>query len=422
MRYTHVVFDIDETLVHSASSALVGLDRLLEKRGLPARTPEQRRMGVGATPPSVERELGIAVDEGFVEEWVDEITPVYAREARLFDGVETMLRTLASDGVSLGIVTNELSREVRQNFGQLGVLTCFSTIVARDDCLSAKPGPEPLIAYCEQAGARPDQVLYVGDSETDAACARAADVDFALCCWGASPSHRHIRAVSYAMSPWHVVELVRRERSVDEREPWLSWARELEAIAQAGLWYGRDPYDVERFGRIREMACDVMTRLSGLPLERLEGLFADEEGYQTPKLDTRAVIFDDEGRICLVNERQGGWALPGGWLDQGQTAQSNAVKEAREEAGLEVVPSRVIALQEHNLHNEHPFAWGILKVFVMCEPVGGEFSENVETIERGFFSRDQLPEPILAAKSTREQIEMCFAAYDAGSSWEMVVD
>ena len=58
----------------------------------------------------------------------------------------------------------------------------------------------------------------------------------------------------------------------------------------------------------------------------------------------------------------------------------------------------------------------------MSEPVGGEFSENVETIERGFFSRDQLPEPILAAKSTREQIEMCFAAYDAGSSWEMVVD
>ena len=331
-----------------------------------------------------------------------------APDPRPFDGVGQMLDALAQDGVSLGLLACEADGPEPRAIEQLGLLAPFGAVMATLER--------------EQAGANPAETLLVGCSADDATRAENAGVDFALACWGQPPVRRHVRATAYAMSPWHVVELVRRERSVAEREPWLSWARELQAIAQAGLWYGRDPFDLERFSRIREMSAEVMERLSGLPLVRLENLFVDEDGYQTPKLDTRAVIFDDEGRICLVNERQGGWALPGGWLDQGQTVFSNVVKEAREEAGLSVVPVRVIALQEHNLHNEHPFAWGILKVFVICEAVGGEFVENVETIERGFFPRDGLPMPLLAAKTTREQLEMCFEAYDAGEGWRLVVD
>ena len=327
---------------------------------------------------------------------------------RPFDGVGQMLDALAQDGVSLGLLACEADGPELRALDQLGLLAPFGAVMAAFER--------------ERTGANPAETLLVGCSADDATRAENAGVDFALACWGQPPVRRHVRATAYAMSPWHVVELVRRERRLAEREPWLAWVRELQAIAQAGLYYGRDPFDVERFGRIREMATEALGSLSGLPLPQLESLFASEDGYQTPKLDTRSVIFDDAGRICLVNERQGGWALPGGWLDQGQTVFSNAVKEAREEAGLEVVPVRVIALQEHNLHNEHPFAWGILKVFVICEPIAGEFEDNIETIERGFFSRESLPEPLLAAKTTREQVEMCFAAYDADDAWQLVVD
>jgi ADP-ribose pyrophosphatase YjhB (NUDIX family) len=207
-------------------------------------------------------------------------------------------------------------------------------------------------------------------------------------------------------------------------EPWLAWARELQAIAQAGLYYTKDVFDRERFERVRELACECMGELSAEPIERVRGLFANEDGYQTPKMDTRAAIPDDEGRLCLVHERGGAWSLPGGWVDQGQTVFSNTVKEAREEAGLVVEPVRLVAIQEHNLHNPHPCAWGIMKHFVLCRNLGGEFVPNDETVERGFFSADELPD-LFESKNTADQLALCFDCLEAtraGRAWDPSVD
>ena len=101
---------------------------------------------------------------------------------------------------------------------------------------------------------------------------------------------------------------------MEERPQWLEWAMELQALAQAGLEYGRDKYDLERYERIREIAAEMMSEGSGLPLERVKDLFCNEKGYQTPKLETRAAIFQGE-RILLVQENDGLWSLPGGWPD-----------------------------------------------------------------------------------------------------------
>ena len=98
------------------------------------------------------------------------------------------------------------------------------------------------------------------------------------------------------------------------RAPWLDWAVELQALAQAGLHYSKDPFDLERFTRVREIAAEMLACRSGLPLEKVKDLFCGETGYQTPKLDTRAAIFQGEN-ILLVRERDGRWSLPGGWVD-----------------------------------------------------------------------------------------------------------
>lgn len=89
---------------------------------------------------------------------------------------------------------------------------------------------------------------------------------------------------------------------MDER--WLNWAIELQSLAQAGLHYGRDVYDLERYERLREIAAEIMASYTELPLEKVKQLFCNESGYQTPKLDTRAAIFQD-GRILLVQENDG---------------------------------------------------------------------------------------------------------------------
>ena len=80
---------------------------------------------------------------------------------------------------------------------------------------------------------------------------------------------------------------------MDTNEKWLQWAVELQSLAQAGLTYGRDVYDKERYERIREISAEIVAHMSEFPLEKVKDLFCNESGYQTPKLDTRAAIFED---------------------------------------------------------------------------------------------------------------------------------
>ena len=201
--------------------------------------------------------------------------------------------------------------------------------------------------------------------------------------------------------------------------PWLDWAVELQALAQAGLHYGKDPFDIERFQRIRDIAAEMLARGTDLPLETVTDLFCCESGYQTPKLDTRAAVFQD-GRILLVRENDGRWSLPGGWVDVNVSVGENTAKEVREEAGLEVIPRRVIAVQDREKHNRPVYAWKICKIFVLCALAGGEFRPNSETTASGYFSLEDLP-PLAEEKTTAEQVRMCFEAYRA-ETWETLLD
>lgn len=195
-------------------------------------------------------------------------------------------------------------------------------------------------------------------------------------------------------------------------------AMELQSIAQNGLTYTKDKYDKERFERVREISAEIMAMKTGLPVEKVKNLFCSEEGYQTPKLDTRAAIFN-ENQILLVKER-GKWALPGGWVDYNQSISSNTVKEVKEEAGLDVAPVKVIAIQNRNRHNFPKYAYEICKVFVLCDVKGGSFQPNIETSESGYFSLDNLPE-LDEDKNVFSQIKMCFDAYNS-KNWEVPFD
>lgn len=203
------------------------------------------------------------------------------------------------------------------------------------------------------------------------------------------------------------------------KEPWLKWAIEIQSIAQSGLTYGKDVYDLERYEQLRKISAEMLSYKTDIPIDKIENLFCNEEGYQTPKLDTRAAIFKD-GKILLVLERNGKWSLPGGWVDVLESIESNTVKEVKEESGLDVVAKRVIAIQDRNKHNKPLYAYGVCKVFVECEITGGEFKENIETLEIGYFSLEDLP-VLSEEKNSIDQIEMCFKAKD-NENWKVIFD
>lgn len=203
-------------------------------------------------------------------------------------------------------------------------------------------------------------------------------------------------------------------------EKWLMRAMEIQAIAQSGLAYTDNAYDTERYERLRQLSAEIIAEKSNIPLGKVKDLFCNETGYQTPKLDTRAAVFK-EGKILLVHEKNGTWSLPGGWCDVLQSVRTNTVKEVREDTGLDVKAVRLITLQDRNKHNVPVYAYGVCKVFVLCELIGGEFTENVETTEIAFFDVENLPANLAKEKTTEQQIKMCFEAYEE-ENWQPYFD
>ena len=203
-------------------------------------------------------------------------------------------------------------------------------------------------------------------------------------------------------------------------EKWLKWAIEIQSLAQTGLTYTKDVYDRERYERLREISAEMLSEKTGLGAEKVRDLFCNETGYQTPKLDTRAAIFE-KNKILLVHENNGTWALPGGWCDVLDSVKSNTEKEVREETGLLVKALKIISIQDRNKHNKPIYAYGICKIFVLCEVIGGEFAQNTETTETRYFSIEELPSDLAEEKTTREQIEMCFQAF-SDENWQTLFD
>ena len=173
----------------------------------------------------------------------------------------------------------------------------------------------------------------------------------------------------------------------------LKYAQRLQAIAQAGIAYATTPYDLERYEEIRSLSVKLMQELTDEPIEKIIRVFASETGYQTPKVDVRAVLFRGTSEILLVKEKidQNRWTVPGGWADVGCSPFEVAVKETLEETGLLVKPVRLLALLDKGKHPHPPQPWYVYKVFIQCEVIGGELrQETAETAGARWFRQDEL--------------------------------
>jgi ADP-ribose pyrophosphatase YjhB (NUDIX family) len=173
----------------------------------------------------------------------------------------------------------------------------------------------------------------------------------------------------------------------------LLYAQRLQAIAQAGLAYATSPYDLERYQEIRMLSARFLEALTDEEFEKIIRVFASETGYQTPKVDVRAVIFRGLDEVLLVKEKIDGgrWTLPGGWADVGYTPFEVAVKETLEETGLVVKAVRLLALLDKREHSHPPEPWYVYKVFIRCEIAGGSLQqETSETSGARWFGKGEI--------------------------------
>jgi ADP-ribose pyrophosphatase YjhB (NUDIX family) len=196
-----------------------------------------------------------------------------------------------------------------------------------------------------------------------------------------------------------------------EEPDWLVWARELQAIAQTGLTFCRDPYDRERYEAVRQLAARIFAARTDAPVERIEARFAGETGYATPKVDVRTAVFDDDDRVLMVRETSDGgrWTLPGGWADVNRSPAQNVVKDALEESGFEVEPLKLAAAWDRPKQGHTPYVFSCCKSFFVCALIGGRAAASHETSEVGWFREANIPADLSLERVLPQQIRRMFA-------------
>jgi len=188
---------------------------------------------------------------------------------------------------------------------------------------------------------------------------------------------------------------------------WLLLVKKLQSIAQAGLTYSENPYDINRYEQLQQLTAEILHDFTGTDMGRIMDLIRSEKGYLTPKVDVRGVIFR-ENEILLVRERiDGNWSVPGGWADVGLTPFEVAEKEIWEETGLTAKALRLLAVLDKKRHHHPPDLFHVYKLFILCKETGGALSGGLETSEVAFFAQNSLP-PLSINRISREQIDLIF--------------
>jgi ADP-ribose pyrophosphatase YjhB (NUDIX family) len=159
-----------------------------------------------------------------------------------------------------------------------------------------------------------------------------------------------------------------------------------------------------------ELAAEIIAENSRLAYPALIDAFTAQIGYATPKIDVRGAVFKD-GKLLLVRERaDGGWTMPGGWADVGDSPSEAVIREMREESGYEAVTTKLAAVLDRNKHPHPTHPQHIYKLFFLCEITGGQPSPSDETSDVAFFGEHEIPELSLG-RVLPEQISRLFQHY-----------
>jgi ADP-ribose pyrophosphatase YjhB (NUDIX family) len=199
--------------------------------------------------------------------------------------------------------------------------------------------------------------------------------------------------------------------TIREENRWLEWAREIEALAQAGYSYASNPYERERSIRLREIAAEIIAGYSQLSEQDVLDAFMSQPGYVTPKVDVRAAVFQDDQLLFVKEAMDGRWTFPGGWADVGELPSTAIEREVAEEAGLQVKAERLIGVYDANRYPGKLPLFHAYKLLFLCTPLSGTLKPNFETLEAAFFQLNQIPKSLSRFRTTKQHLEDAIEAY-----------
>ncbi len=193
---------------------------------------------------------------------------------------------------------------------------------------------------------------------------------------------------------------------------WLEWAREIQALAQTGHHYAHNDFDRDRAENLLRIAAEIVAEHADLPVEAARAAFAAQPGYVTPKVDVRGAVFRGRELLMVREAIDGGWTLPGGWADVGESPRAAVEREVREESGLEVRAEKLVGAYDANRVEEAMSLFHAYKLLFRCRVLGGELTPSAETPELGFYALDSLPQPLSPHRTTPRHLSDAVASLD----------
>jgi ADP-ribose pyrophosphatase YjhB (NUDIX family) len=200
----------------------------------------------------------------------------------------------------------------------------------------------------------------------------------------------------------------------------LTLAKRIQALSENGQHYAQSDYDLDRYQEMEKISIEMISMLTSQSIERIQMGITEKEGYRTPKVDVRAVVFNTKDQVLMVREKvDGNWSLPGGWADIGFTPAEIAVKETLEEAGAQVKAGKLLGVFDKKCHDHPPDLYYAYKIFIECELVDERLKTGFETSDAGFFSLSELP-PLSTPRNTIKQIEIMFSFHQGDRKWPYI--
>lgn len=197
-----------------------------------------------------------------------------------------------------------------------------------------------------------------------------------------------------------------------QRSDWFEIAKRLKAISQTGKHFAKDAYERGRHEEIERIAAEIFERHTELEACEALGILQEDAGYATPKVDCRGVVFKDDKVLMVRESCDGGWTLPGGWCDTGQTPSANVAREVWEESGYKVRATKLLAVYDRDNQGHTPsYPFSIYKLFFLCDLIGGEATTSNETSEISWFGEDELPEHLSNGRTLHHELHQFFEHY-----------
>lgn len=184
---------------------------------------------------------------------------------------------------------------------------------------------------------------------------------------------------------------------------------ELQGIGQSGKTYGRDVFDQERYDQLLIVTEKLMNLLTDWNEKQIQHYLYTDDGYATPKVDIRGVVFVEDKLLLVKEKSDNSWTLPGGWGDIGYSPFEIAAKEILEEAGILVKPLQLIAVKDKAKHQYPASLTYVYKFFIYCEALETTIRSGLETTAVGFFTQAECEQLKLSlARTSKEDISAGF--------------